>query len=105
MAESAFPGRLAISFRCDACDGRAKIVVDDNRVERVFCPACSATVAGDDARLMYTTLRDRRIEQAARRHMRGIINESSLGRVPLTKVEKEFRDARWPFVLEVEVDE
>ena len=95
-------GRWAMSFRCGSCNGRAKIVFDDGRVQRVFCPACSASVDGDDADLMYTTLRDRRVEQAARRHMRGLVNKSNLGRVPLTKVEKVFRDPRWPFVLEVE---
>ena len=92
------------SFKCRACEGAAKIVVVDEGVDRVFCPACGASVDGDDARSMHHELRLRYIEQEGSNVMRRDLRKRGMGRAPLRKVDNEFSDPRWPFVMMLDDD-
>ena len=66
------------------------------------CLTCNVSVESPDARLMYETLRARYAAQTGRDILRRRVNKSGMGRVPLTKVDNEVSDPKWPFILVLE---
>ena len=89
----------AKTFQCSNCESAAKIVVGDSGIESVFCPSCGTSVDGETARLMHDELFNQYVIQEGRNIMRREVNKTGIGRVPLTKVDNEFSDSRWPFTL------
>ena len=92
-------------FRCSVCKQRAEMVddTDTNKLTRVSCLTCNVEVTGADAQVMYEELRSRFVEQTARQVSRESLRESGL-RVPLSKVDDEFGDSAYPFVLTLKTD-
>ena len=90
----------SISFKCRACEGPAKIVYDDGSIQRVFCPACGASVDGAErAGEMYRTLILPNLKEEGRNFFRRMLRKRGMGRVPLRNVDNESSDQRWPFIL------
>ena len=98
--------RKHVSFKCGNCESAAKVVTgdEDGRMKSVFCPSCDTSLEGENAGLMYDELIKRYRFQEARNISRRIINKRGVGRVPLTKVDNEFSDPKWPFILKIEAD-
>ena len=100
MADQSSSVTKGISFKCRACEGPAKIVYDDGSIQRVFCPACSASVDGAErAGEMYQTLLLPNLKEEGRNFFRRMLRKRGMGRVPLRKVDNESSDQRWPFIL------
>ena len=93
-----------ISFKCSHCQNTAKIVESDGRIETVECLPCGIALNGEDARLMYNELIVKYRNQEGRNIMRREIRKMGMSRVPLTQVDDEFSDTRWPFILVIKGD-
>ncbi len=76
---------------------------DTNELTRVSCLTCNVDVAGSEAQVMYEELRSRFVEQLARQVSRERLRKSGFN-VPLTKVDDEFSDPAYPFVLSFKTD-
>ena len=87
------------TFKCRICKGKAQMLEVDGRLDSVRCLTCNVSVKAPDARLMYETLRERYVIQEGRNFNRRLMNKRGMGRVPLTKVDNEFSDPKWPFIL------
>ena len=96
--------RKYVSFKCHSCQGEAQVTVADERIERVDCLACVVMVELHDATLMYDTLIKRYSLQEARNISRRLLRDRGMGRILLTKVDDEFSDPEWPFILVIEGD-
>lgn len=99
MSEQSGGVTKRVSFKCRACESAAKIVEVDGSVDRVFCPACGASVDGADARSMYHELSLYYLRQEGSNVIRRELRKRRMSRVPLRKVDNEFSDPQWPFVL------
>lgn len=93
-----------ISFKCRNCNSRAQVVTVDGQMERVECSICGNSVEGENARIMYRTLAQRLNIQIARNESRKMVMDSGLGRIPPTRIDSEFSDAKWPFIFVVKGD-
>ena len=92
------------SFKCCKCHRTANSIERDGGIENITCPSCGVFVSGDDATLMHTDLSKGLRIQEGRNLGRRLVNESGMGRVPPSKVDNEFSNSDWPFIL-VSIDE
>ena len=93
-----------VSFECLACKDKAQMVEIDGRLDHVYCTPCGVLVDSPDAILMYQTLIERHRLQVGRNISRRIVSKSGMGRVPSSKIDNEFSDSRWPFILKIKDD-
>ena len=91
--------REEVTFKCRACERVAQMLEVNGGLDSVRCLPCNVSVKAPDARLMYESLSEQYRIQVGRNLMRRHVNKGRVGRVPLTKVDNEFSDPKWPFIL------
>ena len=96
--------RKYVSFKCHSCQGKAQLTEVDGRLDRVECLVCNIWLDTDTANAMYQTLIKQRIIQEGRNFNRRLLRDRGMRNVPLTKVDNEFSDPEWPFILVIEGD-
>ena len=105
MTETTFI-RKKMSFKCRDCELSAKIVlVDERRIDRVYCQVCGTEVRAEEADLMYRELASNHRVQVSRNLIRETLQENRMGRLPLVHIDNEISDSRWPFILVIEDDD
>ena len=75
------------------------LMEDDGTISRVFCPSCDNAVDAPDAAVMYETLRKCYVVQQGRNIVRRELRGRGMGNLPVTGVDNEFSDPRWPFIM------
>ena len=97
---------VAMHFLCGSCKQPAQMIGDEiageTTLDRVVCLTCGTAVDGDDVGEMSTTLIVRYRDQMARQRSRLLIREYGFPEAPVSSVDDELSDPRWPFVLKAE---
>ena len=96
--------RKNISFKCRRCDRTPQVIEINGSTHKIECISCGIHLVGEDFDRMRRELLIEYRDQVGRNFNRRLINERRMGRVPLTKVDNEFSDPHWPFILVIEGD-
>ena len=96
--------RKKISFKCHTCQSKAQCMEVDGQLNSVECLACNIRLDTDTTNIMYQTLIKEYAIQEGRNISRGLLRKRGMGRIPLTKVDNELFNPKWPFILVIEGD-
>lgn len=104
--ESDFEVAASMHFLCGTCKHPAQMTGDEidgeTTLERVACLTCGTALDGDDLETMYLTLVMRYRDQMGSQISGLFLREHGFPNAPVGRIDDEFSDPRWPFVLKVE---